>query len=206
MINKDESAPREARKALAKAIRENAEYCECVRGMIDLLYAKFSDLAEAAPPNIDGAILRHNIDKLHEYMETINNILDGSIKEISVTEKAKLSGALLDLLVTINNSFHFAGSAVRYQKKREKTQLLVSKAEKMREKKALKSKLIDEAIHKHACIYLNDRATKASPASIAQAIEKPVAVDLAKDGVSPIKASAIAERIRKTGGVSSYKT
>jgi hypothetical protein len=84
MTSEDESGPRDARKAQAEAIRENAEYCECMRDIIDLLYAKFSDFAEAAPPNIDGLILRDNVDNVYEHMTRISRILDGSIKEIAV--------------------------------------------------------------------------------------------------------------------------
>jgi hypothetical protein len=95
---------------------------------------------------------------------------------------------------------------VAFQKENEEIQRFIRKAKAMRDKKAVKSKRIDDVIDKHVRIHLNSHATRETPRPIAQAIEKPVAADLAKNGVSPIKLSAIAERIRKAGGVNYYKT
>ncbi len=206
MTSKKESAPGYGFKSLAERIYEKGEYCECVRDVIDYLYAKFSDFAETAPPNIDGDILRDNLDDVYEHMTRINVILDGSSKEISVTEKSELSIEFLGLLIAINNSTNFAGDTVKYQKENEEIQRLVSKATAMRDKKALKSKRISEAVEKHARDHLKSHARKETPHSIGQAIEKAVSADLAKDGVRPIGVRAIAKRIREAGGVISYKT
>jgi hypothetical protein len=205
MTDKDESEPNYATERLAKKYYEEGAYRECVRELTDYLYYKFSSFAETAPPNIDGDFLRDSLDEVYEYIISINAILDGSRRQISVTEKSKLSVKFLALLMSINKSTSNAGCAVKYQEEKEQKQKSCSKARAMRVKKEPKSKRIGEVIERHARDHLKNNATKETPRSIAHAIEKHVAADLAEDRIRPIKAGTIAGRIRKRG-VISYKT
>jgi len=206
MTSKKESAPSYGFKSLAETIYEKGEYCECVRDIIDYLHAKFRDFAETASPNIDGDILRDNLNDVCEYMKRINIILDGGGAEISVTEKSELSIAFLDLLIAINSAANYSRYAVEFQKENEEIQRSISKAKAMRDKKEPKSKRIGEAVEKHARDHLKSHARKETPHSIARAIEKAVSADLTKDGVKPIGVGGIARRIREAGGVTAYKT
>ncbi len=206
MTDKDESEPNSATERLAKEYYEEGEYRECVRELTDYLYYKFNCFAETAPPNFDGDYLRDSLDEVYEYIISINAILDGRRRQISVKEKSKLSIKFLSLLMSIHKATYGAGYAVKYQEEKEQKQKLLSKAKIMRDARISKSKLIDDAIEKYTRDYLKSHSTKESPRSIAKAIEEDIRTQLAKNGLSPIKASAIAERIRKVGGVSYYKT
>lgn len=190
-------------------MNELSELIECIDVSVDLLVSNLSELAENGPLNIETLILFNLIDRSKNDLKHIIRILKKP-GDVSEKDKVELTGLLLDTLSRVNNAFHFGGkvsdhvteqkiAAHRDEKKNKQASI-------MRNARAPASLFANEMIKKHAAAILRSQSVEHSASSLAGEIESLVGADMTASGFKPIRKNAIAERIRKGGGVTAYKS